>query len=74
MHIMNDIAFRIGGIPVHRHGILIAIGVLFAIGIILIKARRKYHPYYEFVYNISPTNGYHNVTIPYSLQHRSLHP
>jgi phosphatidylglycerol:prolipoprotein diacylglycerol transferase len=38
---MTEVAFQIGGIPVHWYGILIATGVLAAIGIALIEARRR---------------------------------
>jgi phosphatidylglycerol:prolipoprotein diacylglycerol transferase len=38
---MKEIVFQIGGISVHWYGILIATGVLAAIGIALIEARRQ---------------------------------
>jgi prolipoprotein diacylglyceryltransferase len=74
MHKVKDIAFRIGWIPVHLYGILIATGVLSAIGIALIEVMEIYHPCYEYVSNISPTKGFRSVSIPYPLCYWSLHP
>jgi len=41
MYIMKEVAFQIGDISVNFYGILIAIGVLAAIGIALIEAKRR---------------------------------
>jgi len=38
---MKEVAFQIGGISVNWYGILIAIGVLAAISVSLIEARRR---------------------------------